>query len=93
MKIGINILILHFQNYPRCKKKWFDIFFSAEPVANIINHIWQKLINNNTYIDFDSSIEFINKGYTNCSYAKIGETSLWGCETFFLKNKLLIYIR
>ena len=66
-------------------------FISAGPAANIIISYLTKINNNNTYIDFGSSIEFITKGYTTRSYAKNGETSLQSCETFFLRNKSLIY--
>ena len=66
-------------------------FISAGPAANIIISYLTKINNNNTYIDFGSSIEFITKGYTTRSYAKYGETSFQSCEPFFLRNKSLIY--
>jgi hypothetical protein len=77
----------------QAKENDLIFFISAGPAANIIISYLSKINNNNTYIDFGSSIEFITKGYTTRSYAKNGETSLWSCEPFFLKNKLLIYTR
>ena len=77
----------------QAKENDLIFFISAGPAANIIISYLSKINNNNTYIDFGSSIEFITKGYTTRSYAINGETSFWSCEPFFLKNKLLIYTR
>ena len=66
-------------------------FISAGPAANIIISYLSKINNNNIYIDFGSSIEFITKGYSTRPYAKNGDTSNLRCEPFFLQNKTLIY--
>jgi hypothetical protein len=68
-------------------------FISAGPAANIIIFYLRKINNNNIYIDFGSSIEFITKGYTTRPYAINGaHYSEHICQPFFLKNKSLIYI-
>lgn len=68
-------------------------FISAGPAANIIISYLTKINNNNTYIDFGSSIEFITKGYSTRSYSIDGSiNSNLSCEPFFLKKKKLIYI-
>ena len=77
----------------QAKENDLIFFISAGPAANIIISHLSKINKNNTYIDFGSSIEFISKGYTTRSYAKNGETSLWSCEPFLLKNKSLVYAR
>jgi hypothetical protein len=68
-------------------------FISAGPAANVIISYLIKINNNNIYIDFGSSIEFITKGYTTRPYA-INTTrySKHSCQPFFLQNKTLIYI-
>lgn len=76
----------------QAKENELIFFISAGPAANIIISFLTKINNNNTYIDFGSSIEFITKGYTTRPYAKNGETSLESCEPFFLKNKSVVYI-
>lgn len=68
-------------------------FISAGPAANIIISYLIKVNNNNIYIDFGSSIEFITKGYSTRSYSINGtENSNLSCEPFFLQNKTLIYM-
>ena len=65
---------------------------SAGPAANVIISYLTKINNNNIYIDFGSSIEFITKGYTTRRYAKNGETAFYSCEPFLINNKSVIYI-
>ena len=77
----------------QAKENNLIFFISAGPAANIIISYLTKINNNNTYIDFGSSIEFITKGYTTRSYAKNGTLSLQSCEPFFLRNKSLIYTK
>ena len=78
----------------QAKKNNLIFFISAGPAANIIVSYLTKINNNNIYIDFGSSIEFITKGYTTRAYAKNGKTAYRSCESFFIKNKsLLIYTR
>lgn len=68
-------------------------FISAGPAANIIISYLSKINNNNIYIDFGSSIEFITKGYSTRPYAKNGSLySRQSCESFLFRNKSLIYI-
>lgn len=68
-------------------------FISAGPAANIIIFYLRKINNNNIYIDFGSSIEFITKGYTTRPYAINGtKYSNHICQPFLLQNKSLIYI-
>ena len=76
----------------QAKQNDLIFFISAGPAANIIISYLNKINNNNIYIDFGSSIEFITKGYTTRPYAKTGKASNHRCEPFFLKNKSLIYI-
>ena len=66
-------------------------FISAGPAANIIISYLSKINNNNIYIDFGSSIEFITKGYSTRPYAKNSQYSRQSCESFLLRNKSLIY--
>ena len=61
----------------QAKENELIFFISAGPI--IISHL--------------SKIIHILKGYTTLSYAKNGETSLWSCEPFLLKNKSLFYER
>jgi len=68
-------------------------FISAGPAANIIVSYLSKINNKNIYVDIGSSIEFITKGYTTRLYDKNGKFSNESCESFFLKNKTLIYKR
>lgn len=68
-------------------------FISAGPAANIIVSYLTKINNNNIYIDFGSSIEFLTKGYETRAYAKKGRTSYQSCESFIIHNKSLIYKR
>ena len=68
-------------------------FISAGPAANVIISYLIKINNNNIYIDFGSSIEFITKGYTTRPYAKnTTRYSKHSCQPFFFQNKSLIYI-
>lgn len=67
-------------------------FISAGPAANVIISYLSKINNNNIYIDFGSSIEFITKGYSTRPYSDNGsEYSHQSCESFLLRNKSLIY--
>ena len=77
----------------QAKENNLIFFLSAGPAANIIISYLVKINNNNIYVDFGSSIEFITKGYTTRPYAQNDETSKQSCEPFFLRNKSLIYIR
>ena len=65
-------------------------FVSAGPASNIIIYNLHNINNKNIYIDFGSSLEFLTKGYSTRSYSENGEFSQKGCETFILKDKLLI---
>lgn len=49
----------------QAKKNNLIFFVSAGPAANIIISYLVKINNNNIYIDFDSSIEFITKIYNS----------------------------
>ena len=75
------------------KKNNLIFFISAGPAANIIVSYLSKINNNNIYVDFGSSIEFITKGYTTRLYDKNGKFSTESCESFFLQDKTLIYKR
>ena len=77
----------------QAKENNLIFFVSAGPAANIIISYLVKINNNNIYIDFGSSIEFITKGYTTRPYAQNGGTSKQSCEPFFLHNKSIVYIR
>jgi hypothetical protein len=77
----------------QAKQNNLIFFVSAGPAANIIISYLSKINNNNIYIDLGSSIEFITKGYSTRPYAIDGtENSNHICESFFVKNKTLIYI-
>lgn len=74
------------------KKNKRIFFVSAGPAANIIISNLSKINNKNIYIDFGSSIEIITKGFSTRPYSdKNSVFSLQSCETFVLKNKLLVY--
>ena len=77
----------------QAKKNNLIFFISAGPAANVIISYLIKINNNNIYIDFGSSIEFITKGYTTRPYA-INTTRYAKhiCQPFILQNKSLIYI-
>lgn len=77
----------------QAKQNNLIFFISAGPAANIIISFLIKINNNNIYIDFGSSIEFITKGYTTRPYAEsTSRYSNHSCQPFFLQNKSLIYI-
>jgi hypothetical protein len=76
----------------QAKQNNLIFFVSAGPAANVIISYLTKINNNNIYIDFGSSIEFITKGYTTRRYAKNGETAFHSCEPFLINNKSVIYI-
>jgi hypothetical protein len=61
----------------QAKQNNLIFFVSAGPAANVIISHLTKINNNNIYIDFGSSIEFITKGYTTRRYAKNGETAFF----------------
>ena len=67
-------------------------FISAGPASNIIISYLSKVNNNNIYIDFGSSIEFITKGYSTRAYSRNEDTTYFRCEPFYLQNKSIIYI-
>ena len=74
------------------KKNDLIFFVSAGPVANVIISYLNKINSKNIYIDFGSSIEIISKGYSTRPYSNINsEYSQQRCESFFIKNKTLIY--
>ena len=73
------------------KKKNLIFFISAGPSSNIIISNLIKINSENIYIDFGSSIEFITKGYSTRSYFPKEKFSKKSCETFILKNKMIIY--
>lgn len=67
-------------------------FISAGPASNIIISYLLKVNKNNIYIDFGSSIEFITKGYSTRTYNnKNSPNSQQRCESFYIKNKTIIY--
>ncbi len=76
----------------QAKKNNLIFFVFAGPAANIIISYLVKINNNNIYIDFGSSIEFITKGYSTRPYSKGDKTSRQSCEPFYLQNKSIIYI-
>ena len=73
------------------KYKNLIFFISAGPSSNIIISYLVKINSQNIYIDFGSSIEFLTKGYSTRFYSEKEKFSKKGCETFILKDKLLIY--
>ena len=75
----------------QAKQNNLIFFISAGPAANVIISYLIKINNNNIYIDFGSSIEFITKGYSTRPYATIRYTN-YICQPFILQNKSLIYI-
>ena len=89
-----NYSISLIQKLSRLAKQNNLIFFiSAGPAANVIISYLIKINNNNIYIDFGSSIEFITKGYSTRPYAtNTTRYSKQSCQPFFLRNRSLIYI-
>lgn len=77
----------------QAKQNDLIFFISAGPAANIIISYLAEINNNNIYIDFGSSIEFITKGYSTRDYAHNGKTSNFSCEPFFIQNNTLIYMK
>lgn len=65
-------------------------FVSAGPASNIIISNLITINNKNIYIDFGSAIEIITKGFSTRSYINNGKNSYLRCESFYLKNHILI---